>query len=41
MNSTFRISKGISLRLLVAHMALIALVTVVMVASLPINNLRG
>lgn len=41
MNVTFRVSKGMSLRLIVAHVALIALVTVAMVVSLPINNLNS
>lgn len=41
MNPTFRITRGLSLRLLVMHMVLITLVTVAMLISLPTNDLIG
>lgn len=41
MNYTSRIQRRLSVRLLLAHAALITLVTVAMVVSLPINNLHS
>ncbi len=41
MNPTPQISKDLPMRILMTHIALIALVTVAMLVSLPTNNLIG
>ncbi len=41
MNASFRLPKRISLRLVLMHAVLIALVTVAMITSMPVSGMNG